>query len=243
MRSDHLMRHIESKHDKSKVDLTDAAEMDQDLYYSKVEGGQQLFKLIESGKVDEISLSTQNDKALKLYMKHRRAINVENVELRPWQKEALELLDSPSDREVIWIRGQHGNEGKSWFQAFVRSLYGFQKVACLDMKCRAVDSLLLLSKLPLVNMNMFLFNDTRAVSDDTEQCYHILEMIKDGRAVSSKYHTNVIQFRVPNVVMVFSNDYPNVKHLSMDRWKIFNIKEDGLKPFGGQLSRLFTVYN
>ena len=146
MRSDNLMRHIESKHDKSKVDLTDAAEMDQDLYYSKVEGGQQLFKLIESGKVDEISLSTQNDKALKLYMKHRRAIDVENAKLRPWQENALIELSRPTDREVIWIRGQHGNEGKTWFQAYVQSLYGFQNVACLDMKCRANDSLLLARK-------------------------------------------------------------------------------------------------
>ena len=149
------------------------------------------------------------------------------------------LLNSPHDREVIWIRGRKGNEGKSWFQAYVRSLYGFQNVACLDMKCRANDSLLLLSKIPMVNMDMFLFNDTRAVSEDTEQCYAVLEMIKDGRAVSSKYHTNVIQFRVPNVVMVFSNDYPDARQLSMDRWKIFNIRSDGLKPFDGNLSKLF----
>ena len=237
-----MKRHIEHKH-KEPVDLIDSLEKEQDLYYNKVERGQVIYKSIVSEEIDQIALSEQNDKALKLYMKHRRAIDVENVDLRPWQKEALELLDSPSDREVIWIRGQHGNEGKSWFQTYMQSRYGFQNVSLLDMKCKAADSLLLLSKLPLVNMNMFLFNDTRAVSDDTEQCYHILEMIKDGRAVSSKYHTNVIQFRVPNVVMVFSNDYPNVKHLSMDRWKIFNIKEDGLKPFGGQLSRLFTVYN
>jgi hypothetical protein len=213
--------------------------MDQDLYYKKVEGGQQLYKLIESGKVDEITLSTQNDKALKLYKKHRPVMDVENVELRPWQQQALDLLKSPTNRDVIWIRGQHGNEGKSWFQSYVRSLYGFQNVACLDMKCKASDTLFLLSKQPLIKMDMFLFNDTRAVSDNTEQCYNILEMIKDGRAVSSKYHTDVIHFRTPNVVMVFSNDYPDVRQLSMDRWKIYNIKEEGLKPFNGQLSRLF----
>ena len=44
----------------------DVVEKDQDLYYSKVQGGQQLYKLIESKNVDEITLSKENDKSLEI---------------------------------------------------------------------------------------------------------------------------------------------------------------------------------
>ena len=42
--------------------------------------------------------------------------NLCNVELRPWQQQLMENLSTPSDREIIWIIGRKGNEGKTWFQ-------------------------------------------------------------------------------------------------------------------------------
>ena len=58
---------------------------------------------------------------------------------------------------------------------------------------------------------------------------NVLQSIKDGTAVSSKYNNNVIQFKIPNVVVVFSNHMPNTRELSKDRWKIFWIVNAGLK--------------
>ena len=40
---------------------------------------------------------------------------VANIELRPWQEDALELIEAPSEREVIWITG---------------SAWGFTNKAC-----------------------------------------------------------------------------------------------------------------
>ena len=57
----------------------------------------------------------------------------------------------------------------------------------------------------------------------------ILESIKDGIAVTSKYNNNIIRFKVPNIVIVFSNTPPNTKELSKDRWTIFRILKDELK--------------
>ena len=230
MRSDNLKKHTESKHTESKVSLEDELEEDQEKYHKKVELGHHIYNSILSKKISQASLSEKNEKALELYKKHRPTIDVENIELRPWQQQALEILGSPSERDVIWIRGQAGNEGKSWFQTYVQSRYGFQSVALLDMKCKANDSLLLLSKLPLIDVDMFLFNDVRATSIDRDPSYNLLEMIKDGRAVSSKYLTKALQFKVPNVVMVFSNVYPDTKQLSRDRWDVYNITEIGLNP-------------
>jgi hypothetical protein len=230
MRSNYLITHTKNKHEEEmEADWSKVLEASQDVYYKKVQFGQQIYKSIKSKEIDQIALSEDEVSCLKVYTAHHPVIDVENVVLKPWQQKAMELLQSPSERDVIWIRGCKGNEGKTWFQAYAQSRLGFQNVALLDMKCKASDSLLLLSKQPLVNMDIFLFNDVRATSVETEPCYNLLEMIKDGRGVSSKYRTQIIQFRVPNVVMVFSNQYPDVSQLSSDRWMIYNIKEEGLE--------------
>ena len=59
--------------------------------------------------------------------------------------------------------------------------------------------------------------------------YRILEDIKDGAATTSKYDNQVLKFKTPNIVMVFSNSWPNRRHLSKDRWQIFEPTSDGLK--------------
>ena len=38
-----------------------------------------------------------------------------------------------------------------------------------------------------------------------------------------------MRFKIPNVVVVFSNHMPSTKELSKDRWKIFQIVMFGLK--------------
>ena len=44
--------------------------------------------------------------------------NLSNTELRIWQQKLLDNISSPSDCEVIWVMGQTGNEGKTWFQEY-----------------------------------------------------------------------------------------------------------------------------
>ena len=45
----------------------------------------------------------------------------------------------------------------------------------------------------------------------------MLEAIKDGTAINGKYQSEVVRFKTPNVVIVFSNDDPDVMQLSRDR--------------------------
>ena len=84
-----------------------------------------------------------------------------------------------------------------------------------------------LSKRPLQTTDIFLFNDTRAVGE-TKQNYGVLEQIKDGCATSTKYNSNILNFKTPNIVVVFSNSAPNISYVSADRWRVYTIKEDGL---------------
>ena len=84
----------------------------------------------------------------------------------------------------------------------------------------------ILSKLPLSTLDTFMF-DARSGLSET-RCYDVLEKIKDGRSISSKYSSEIIQFKTPNVVIVFSNADPDMTQLSKDRWKVFYINKDGL---------------
>ena len=140
----------------------------------------------------------------------------------------MDNISSPSDREIIWVVGQKGNEGKKWFQEYLETFYGYVRVMRLDLKMKTANVLHVLTKRPLSTTDIFLFNEPLAVNH--ESCnYSILESIKDGTAVSSKYNNDIMRFKIPNIVIVFSNHIPNTRELSKDRWKIFRIVMGGLK--------------
>ena len=52
---------------------------------------------------------------------------------------------------------------------------------------------------------------------------NLLEYIKDGWAMCGKLNTKKIRFTTPNVIIVFSNKYPDNRGFSEDRWMIFKI--------------------
>ena len=94
--------------------------MDDDLIYTrKIERGKIITGILERGSVQEDSLSKDNREVLKIYRKQMSRRNLSNVELRPWQQQLMDNISTPSDREVIWITGKKGNEGKTWFQEYI----------------------------------------------------------------------------------------------------------------------------
>ena len=82
-----------------------------------------------------------------------------------------------------------------------------------------------LRKQQLATTDIFLFNDARSKNHETVN-YEMLENIKDGQAEASKYNSEIIKFRTPNIVVVFSNEHPERKELSSDRWNIFKIDKE-----------------
>ena len=201
---------------------------DNQLYIEKIELGKKIALIIDEGMVREESLTRDRKQALDLYRKQRPRFDVMNVELRPWQEQAIELIENPSERQVIWITGRQGNEGKSWFQCYMESYFGFHRVVRVDLRIKHASVCNVFKKRSLGSIDVFLFNDSRSVSGEEINLYRILEDIKDGQATASKYDNDNIQFKTPNTVMVFSNRYPRTQKLSSDRWVIYNANQDGL---------------
>ena len=111
--------------------------------------------------------------------------------------------------------GSKGNEGKSWFQGALLSKYGYDRAVQLDICSKPSDIYYILSRRPLQTIDVFIFNDARSQDDVS---YIVLEQIKDGCASSTKYCSRMLNFRIPNIVIVFSNRRPDRGKLSEDRW-------------------------
>merc|ERR1711923_195231 len=128
-------------------------EMDAAEYKNKLELGRILYEEAKEREIPEESLRKEYKEAKELYIKHKRNIDLENVILRPWQKALLEYI-KPSTREVIWVIGKHGNEGKSWFQEYMESKFGWGKVICgMDIKMKKGSICHVLSKSPLMTID------------------------------------------------------------------------------------------
>ena len=196
-------------------------------YKNKLKLGKIIYEEIEEHEISEESLRREYKEAKELYIKHKKNIDLDNVILRPWQKALLEYI-KPSTREIIWVIGKHGNEGKSWFQEYMESKFGWEKVICgMDIKMKKRSICHVLSKRSLMTIDTFLFDVGKANTDDGVN-YELLEKIKNGRTVAAKFDSKELKFKTPNTVVVFSNEKPDVTELSKDRWKIFRIRDDDL---------------
>ena len=202
-------------------------EIDAAEYKRKLELGRILYEEAKEREIPEESLRREYKEAKELYIKHRMNIDLENVILRPWQESLLQYI-KPSNREIIWVIGKKGNEGKTWFQDYMESKFGWSKViAGMDIKLKKSSICHALTKRSLMTTDIFLFDVGKAHSDDDVN-YELLEKIKNGRVLASKFDSKELKFHTPNAVVVFSNEKPDVKQLSKDRWKIFIIKDDDL---------------
>ena len=144
---------------------------------------------------------------------------------KPWQSEVLQFLECPDSRTVYWIVGKKGGEGKSFIQDVIKKSYGTRRVFKSEINTRKVDIAYALAREVMTCKDIFLFNLLRS---DYVVSYGVLENIKDGYLISSKYKSTVLKIKTPNVIIVFSNDFPDQNKLSSDRWKIYEIKNDQL---------------
>ena len=199
-------------------------------YQEKLGLGKDIYEMLDEGVVSYQALTRDLKEAVDLYIENQADFrDVGNVELKPWQNELMKYIE-PHDREIIWVVGKDGNEGKSWFQKYVKSVFGTRKVVSgIDIKTNSASIFQALRKCPIVTADIFLFNVGKSKNKFDQINYDALEKMKDGEAFASKYDSQQLKIRVPNVVMVFSNSPPDVKELAKVRFKVFNINNNQLE--------------
>ena len=83
----------------------------------------------------------------------------------------------------------------------------------------------ILSKGSLMTTDIFLFDVGKAKTED-DMNYELIEQFKNGRTLAGKFDSKEMKFHTPNIIIVFSNEMPDVDKLSKDRWKIFQIRNE-----------------
>ena len=214
-------RHVIAHGDANKVieDIKDG----QKVLENKIAVGKVVKEAVRNKIVDPRSLASEYLEA----MSTERHMDMTPTTLKLWQEKLLKEL-KPTDRQIIWVVGERGAEGKSFFQQYLVKTIGSFKVFHTRMDTRPEAILHALSKRQIELIDIFIFNVPRSfVIEDTP--YNLLEDIKDGYSLSTKYNSKKLKFNTPNIVLVFSNYRPSLNKMSRDRWNIFTIRDDDLK--------------
>ena len=136
-------------------------------------------------------------------------------------------MSAPSDREVIWVWGQTGNKGKSWFQGYLETRYGYARVVSLDLKIKRANVLHALTKQPPSTNDI-----SCSTNRDQLATNHVTTPFWKQSKMVLQYRQSIITMLYDlkfQTYFVFSNHMPNTRQLSKDRWNIFRIVKAGLK--------------
>ena len=191
-------------------------------YKRKLELGRKVKDILLKNYVATGCLEKGEMEALELFENRGQVKEIEAVEWRPWQKELFKYVNEPTKRRIIWVVGVKGNEGKSFFQDKMEEQYGRHRVCTMSLTQSSKDILQNMKKWVDMQTDKFLFNIVKGVYINDVN-YKLLEDIKDGKALATKYNSKMMRFKTPNVIIVFSNMYPNTREFSQDRWLIFKI--------------------
>lgn len=134
-------------------------------------------------------------------------------ELRDWQKNVVQKLQSQKDREILFVVDIEGGKGKSALAKHLMTEY--KTWACQGGK---------------INDLMYAY-DTEAeyVIFDMARCnnpdyypWNFMENLKNGWFTSTKYKGGMKMFNAPKIV-VFMNEDPPRNKLSSDRYNVYFI--------------------
>ena len=156
------------------------------IYRKKIEKGaiiEQTLKKFPDTLED--ALDKEDKKCLMLYQTLCASkMNVEDIKLKRWQEEVIGFIESPSERTIFWVVGQHGNEGKTFLQKYIGELYGARRVIKLEINAKKCDIAYVIAQQKLTCKDIFLFNMLRS---DPCAHYGILEKNISKRLIAPSF--------------------------------------------------------
>jgi len=142
---------------------------------------------------------------------------------RYYQEFILNIIkEEPDDRTIYWFYELEGNVGKT---SFTKYLCQEHNALCLggkaaDVKHGVVSWLDKMGTTP----SLIIYDIPRSFCNEFLN-YEALESIKSMLFFSGKFEGKMVN-GPPCHLIVFSNELPNIKKLSLDRWRIYKIKKD-----------------
>lgn len=155
-----------------------------------------------------------------------------NLTLRPWQKTIKDSAEVFENRIINLIYDPIGNNGKSTIAAICEILHGGIDMPPLNDYKELIQ---LTCNICMDTNNrspkIIFFDMPRAIrKDQLYGLYSAIEQIKKGKLYDCRYHYKAYWIDSPQI-WVFTNTLPDLSMLSIDRWKIWQIKENELIPY------------
>lgn len=142
----------------------------------------------------------------------------EGVQLRAWQIALMnEVVGTPDSRKIIWYVDEEGAKGKTFMTRFLVSNHGATMLGG-----KGKDMFYAYKNEPIVifDLSRGVVSRETGVVEPHSFDYESMEKIKDGIFFNSKYDSGMRYRKDGAHVIVFSNGYPAMEELSMDRWDI-----------------------
>lgn len=147
-------------------------------------------------------------------------------QLLDWQQSVVDQLKIWDTRHINLIFDPIGNKGKSILVGWIRAYkLGRALPPVNDYK----DMMRMVCDLPI--SQAYIIDMPRALKKDKlGGFYSAIETIKDGYAYDDRYTFTEKIFDCPNI-WVTTNMLPEFSLLSKDRWKLWEIVDNSLKPY------------
>lgn len=146
--------------------------------------------------------------------------------LRPWQDDLKKKSKEFCLRTIDLIYDVDGNNGKSLFAEHME----FEGLAEEVPPFRLMDDIFQwVASRPI--KPCYIFDLPRGMKKDRlGDFYSGIEVIKNGVAYDKRYTAEKKRFNRPRV-FVFTNTLPEFSMMSKDRWKVWSLYENTLKPY------------
>lgn len=187
-------------------------------------------EMIDQKNPDKMHLSFVYD---AIREKHKKVIveeeqniirkNKKLPNLKVWQLVLDELCKYINRRIILAIVGLSGGEGKSIIISHFRTLYNV--IAIPPIKSGDIAHLIMQEiKNTGIYPDIICLDAPRCYGDSTtDSIFALFETIKNERLISGKYDSCSKELIKSPTIVIFTNDYPDVTRLSMDRWLIGKI--------------------
>lgn len=145
-------------------------------------------------------------------------LEYKDVEWKDWQLDIFKIINEyKGDRIINWYVDREGNTGKTYISKYL----------ALTKNCIIADG----KKNDIFNQvntcieskrepNIIILDIPRYNLDYVN--YGVIEKLKDGCLYSGKYEGGICIFPRP-IVLIFANELPDYKKMSLDRWNVVEI--------------------
>lgn len=134
----------------------------------------------------------------------RKAAWWDDKPLFTWQKEVVELCESPpDDRHMLWLWSDEGDRGKSKISEYLRTFHDAIEIGGKGDNCRFA-----FNHEPIV-----IFDISASQQDYVSGLYGVAEQLKNGACFSGKYMSCEKDFIPPHVLFISNMPPPT------DAWK------------------------